>query len=192
MTLKLITGPAEEPVSLAEAKLHLRVEHAADDDLITTLITAAREQAEHATGRVFVTQTWERVRDAFPAVELELGKAPVQAITSVSYIDSAGASQVLASAAYSLDADTPDGWLLPAEGYAWPATLDTANAVRVRFTCGYGDTAAAVPAGIRAWIKLRLGTLYRQREEVSAGVSLSALPGGYADRLLDPYRSWGV
>ena len=191
MTLKLITAPGEEPVSLVEAKLQLRVEHSVDDDLITGLIQAAREQAEHQTGRALITQTWERVLDAFPCVEIEIGLPPVASIVSVTYIDTAGVATVLDSAAYSLDADTPHGWLLPAEGYAWPSTLDTANAVRVRFTTGYG-AAAAVPAGLKAWIKLRVGTLYSQREEVAAGVSLSSLPGSYADRLLDPYRVWSI
>ena len=67
MTLKLITAPAAEPVLLADAKLHLRVDHIADDDLITSLITAAREAAEHLTGRALITQTWERVLGAFPS-----------------------------------------------------------------------------------------------------------------------------
>ncbi len=193
MTLRLITAPAAEPLTLADAKLHLRVEHSADDDLITALIQAAREGAEHLTGRALITQTWERVLDAFPAAEIELGRAPVLAITSVKYIDPNGDEQTMDAADYSLDATTPSGWVLPSETLAaWPTTLDTANAVVVRFTCGYGAAASDVPAGIRAWMKLRVGTLYKLREEIQAGVSVSDLPGGYAERLLDPYRNWGV
>jgi uncharacterized phiE125 gp8 family phage protein len=189
MSLTLITAPASEPVTITEAKLHLRVDGTDDDTLITALIQAAREQAEHQVGRALITQTWERVLDAFPPAEIELGMPPVIGISSVTYIDTAAASQVMDSADYTLDADRLPGWLLPAYGEDWPNTLDTTNAVRVRFVAGYG-AAADVPAGIRSWILLRIGTLYKHREEISAGVSVAELPSGYVDRLLDPYRVW--
>jgi uncharacterized phiE125 gp8 family phage protein len=193
MTLKLITAPAAEPVTLEQAKLHLRVDHSSDDTLITALITAAREGAEHITGRSLITQTWERVLDAFPAVEIELGRPPVASIVSVTYIDGAGTEQTLDAADYTLDSTTPPGWLLPSATLdVWPITDDVANAVRVRFTAGYGADGTAVPSGITAWMLLRIGTLYKMREEIVAGVSVADLPGGYAERLLDPYRIWGV
>jgi uncharacterized phiE125 gp8 family phage protein len=191
MTLKLITAPATEPVTLAEAKVHLRCGDD-EDALLGVLIQSAREAAEHQLGRALITQTWERIIDAFPAAEIELGMPPVDAVVSVVYIDAAGDSQTLASTEYSLDADTSPGWVLPSESaVVWPNTLDTANAVRVRFTCGYG-AASDVPAAIKAWMLLRIGTLYKLREEVIAGKSLAELPGGYVDRLLDPFRVWGV
>lgn len=191
MTLKLIAAPGEEPVTLAEAKVHLRCGDD-EDALIGVLIQAAREQAEHLLGRALITQTWERVIDAFPACEIELGMPPVASLASIIYVDEAGASQTLDSASYTLDADTLPGWALPSsDAVVWPSTLDTANAVRVRFTCGYG-AAAAVPAAIKSWMLLRIGTLYKVREEVVAGRSLAELPGGYVDRLLDPYRVWGL
>jgi uncharacterized phiE125 gp8 family phage protein len=190
MTLKLITAPATEPVTLAEAKVHCRCGDD-EDALLGVLIQAAREQAEHQLGRALITQTWERVIDAFPLVEVELGMPPVVSVVSVKYIDEAGVEQTMDAADYSLDTDTQPGWVLPAVDTEWPDTLDTANAVRVRFTCGYG-AAAAVPAAIKSWMLLRIGTLYKMREEVVVGVSVADIPGGYVDRLLDPYRTWGV
>lgn len=192
MSLTLITPPTVEPVTLAEAKLHLRVDHSADDDLIATLIAAAREQCEHVTGQALITQTWERVLDAFPAVELELGKAPAASIASVTYIDPDGSSRVLDPGAYTLDGESNlrIGFALPAQGTTWPDTLDTANAVRVRFVAGFGADESAVPGPLRAWMKLRIGSLYQHRSEIAAGVSLAELPGGFADRLLDAYRTW--
>lgn len=62
---KLIAAPGAEPVTLAEAKLHARVETAADDTLISAMISAAREEAEHILGRALITQTWEMVLPAF-------------------------------------------------------------------------------------------------------------------------------
>ncbi len=71
----LVTAPTEEPVSLAEAKLHLRVDYSNDDVLIGALITAARQHAENDTRRALVTQTWRQVLDQFPAPGVNIGSA---------------------------------------------------------------------------------------------------------------------
>jgi uncharacterized phiE125 gp8 family phage protein len=151
MTTIVITPPDEEPVSLAEARLMLRCDPsvAERDTLISMAITAAREEAEHATGKAFVSRTLEEVIDLFPAAEIRLRPLPLVSITSIKYIDTNGDEQTLDSAAYSLD--TVNGFVSPAVGYTWPETLDTMNAVRVRFVAGYGD-ASAVPNGIKVWI----------------------------------------
>lgn len=188
MTTKLITGPAVEPISLAEAKAHLRVDGSDEDALIGLLIQSARQAAEHEAGRVLVSQTWELVLDAFPTAEIELRAAGVLSIASVKYVDTAGAEQTLAGAAYVLDAETAPAYLLPAAGYAWPATADTANAVRVRYVAGFGAAADSVPASIRHWMLLHIGTAYAQRESVAAGVPVAELPGRYHAALLDPWR----
>lgn len=191
MTLKLYTAPTEEPITLAEAKLQCRVESSVteDDALITSLIVAARSECEHLIGRALVTQVWERVIDAFPQAEIELGMPPVQSINQITYVDTAGATQTLVGGSYYVLDNVSDleAFALPAVGYTWPATLDTANAVRVRFTAGYG-AASAVPDAIKAWLKIRVATLYKFREQLIAGVSVADLPRGYVDALLDRYR----
>lgn len=189
MTLKLITAPEAEPITLAEAKLHLRVEHSVDDDLIGSLITAAREQCEHLTGRSFIRQTWERVLDAFPDSEIELGVPPVSAITSVVYIDSSGDSQTLDAEQYSLDSSTLPGFVLPSATLEeWPETLDTANAVRVRFVAGYGASGASVPSALRQWMLIQIGSMYKMRESFAVGVPVAEIPNRWVDSLLDRYR----
>ncbi len=197
MTLKLITDATTEPLTLTQAKRHLKVEHTVDDDDITDAIVAARKTAEHLTGRSLTTQTWERVLDAFPASELELGMPAadtedrVLSIVSVVYIDANGDSQTMDSADYSLDSDTPPGWILPSQALGtWPATLDTANAVRVRFTTGYSPAADKGRALLRSWMRMQVGNLYKFREAIVAGVSVAELPSGFHERLLDPYRIW--
>jgi uncharacterized phiE125 gp8 family phage protein len=191
MTLKLITAPATEPLTVSEAKLHLRVDHSTDDAVITAMITAAREQAEHALQRALMPQTWETVLDGFPADSIiVLGLVPVASVTSVKYLDTAGAEQTVSAANYSLDAETVPGRILPDAGYTWPSTQDdTLNTVRARFVAGYAN-AAAVPAGIKAWMLLQIGALYRNREAFAAGITVAELPGGFVDRLLDPYRTF--
>lgn len=182
MALKLITAPVTEPVSLAEAKLHLRVDVDDDDALITSLIQAAREQAEHETGRALITQTWEAVYDEFPCDELFLGMPQVQSVSSVTYIDAEGDEQTLSSSAYSLDNETDKAFILPAIDTEWPDTLDTTNAVRVQFVCGYGS-AGDVPAGIKTWMLMQIGALYCNREAVGKGDELRFVP-----RLLDKFK----
>lgn len=189
MTLKLITGPATEPVTLAEARAQCRVDpdDTSEDSLLESLIAAAREQAEHILGRALITQTWERVIDAFPPVEIELGMPPVLTVESVKYLDEGGDLQTIDSANYVLDNDdNAQGWVLPVADYDWPDTYDGANAVRVRFTCGYG-TASDVPASVKHWMLVRVASLYKHREETS-GQAVNAIPESLTERLLDRFR----
>ena len=183
MTLKLITPASTFPVTRAEAKNQCRIDSdiTADDTRIDMLIEAATLACEHELGdRALMTQTWERVLDEFPGDAIELGKPPVASIVSVTYIDGNGDTQTLASSAWSHDTDTDEGrWLLPAINTDWPSTLDTANAVRVRFTCGYG-AADDVPAAVKTWILLHVEHAYLRKE----------LPD-WASRLLDRYRVYG-
>lgn len=185
MSYQLITPPAEEPVTLAEAKLHLRVDSADDDALIGALIVAARQQAEHLTGRALCTQTWDVILDAFPEA-FKLSYPPVQSVVEVVYLDSDGASQSLTLADTLLDKTSTPGYLVPAYGKAWPESYCVPNAVRVRYVCGYG-TAADVPPGIKAWMLLSVGTLYAQRESFVVGQAMP-LPDRFWQGLLDPFR----
>lgn len=189
MTLRLAVAPADEPISLADAKLHLKLDDSTDDVLVQAFIQAARQGAEHELGRSLMPQTWELLLDAFPGGAIELAKLPIQSITSVTYADTAGITQTLPADQYALDADNGTGWLLPAYGETWPDTLDAANAVTVRFVTGYAN-AAAVPGAVRSWMLLRIGALYRNREAFAMG-SMTELPGCFVDRLLDPYRVYG-
>lgn len=184
MPLKLITAPASEPVTLAEAKLHLRVDSTADDALITSLIVAARESAEHATGRAFLPQTWELALDEFED-EILLNKSPLISITSITYVDEDGATQTLTTDDYQLDSHSEPARITPAYDTCWPTTRAQKNAVLIRFQAGYAD-ADSVPSQVKSWMLLRIGMLYENRESVQAGVPLIELP--HVDRLLDAVK----
>jgi uncharacterized phiE125 gp8 family phage protein len=184
MTTIVITAPTEEPVTLAEAKVHCKATDFTDDDaLISSLIIAARQQAEHRTGRSLCTQTLELVLDEFPD-GFKLIKPPVSAVVSVKYIDTAGVQQTLNSANYSLDNNSEPAWLVPAYGLEWPLTLAVPNAVRVRYTAGYG-AAAAVPDTAKTWIKVAISTMYSQREGIIDG-RFGEVPRDFFAALLDP------
>lgn len=184
MALKRITAPAAEPVTLAEAKAQCRVEDTASDALITALIIAARELAEHETGRSLMTQTWELALDAFPAGEIDLIKVPAQSITSIKYFDGAAIEQTISGANYALDSYGIRHWAIPASGFSWPSTLDSANAVKVRFVAGYAD-AASVPQSVKHWILIHVAYWFANRE---AAVDKKLEPLPFLGALLDPLR----
>lgn len=189
MALKLITPATDLAVSLAEAKLHLRVETTDEDALITALIMAAAELAEQKTGRALMPQTWELTLDAFPDA-FQLTRLPVASITSIKYWDTAGSQQTLGTGLYTLD-NTDDygpAYVVPVYGGSWPDTRGQINAVAVRYVAGYA-TAAAVPASIKAWIKLQVSAMYENRE-LEGSVQTYAL--GFADCLLDRYKIWSL
>lgn len=193
MTLKLITAPATEPVTASEAKSHLRVDTTADDTLIGTLITAARQHVENHLRRALITQTWELVMDAFPAGDvIRLPRPPLVSVTSIKYTDEDGNESTFSSAAYVVDTDSTKGRVVLKSGETWPSdTLAAANGVRVRYVAGYGE-ASAVPRPIRQAILLLIGTLYENRESVlvAQGVTVAQLPFG-VEALLMPYRIFG-
>lgn len=181
--LRLVTDALVEPLSLDDAKLHLRVTGNAEDSLIAAFIQAARRQTEHELNRALITQVWELTADEFPAGEIPLCKAQVQDIVSVKYLDQAGFEQTLSLSDFALDAQGTTGWLFPAT--AWPGTYAGSSCVRVRFTAGYGSAASDVPANVVAYIKLLVGALYRNRETFAAGQNVAELPGRFAGALLD-------
>lgn len=183
----LITAPSAEPVTLTEAKLHLRVDDNADDVLIGALITAARQHAEHDTRRALVTQTWKLVLDRFPDGEVTLDHAPVTGVLSVNYIDPDGVDRTLDASGFKLDTATEPCRLVPAYGTTWPDTRCEINAVSILYTCGYGAP-EDVPESIKRWMLLRIGALYENREEVLTGRAISLAPLPFVDALLMPFR----
>lgn len=185
MATKLITAPAVEPVTLAEARAHLKATSADEDVLIQGWIMAARERAESFTARRLITQTWDWVMDRFPCWEMEVPNAPLQSVTSISYVDTAGATQVLDAAKYLVDAKSDPGRITPAYGEVWPPTRSQINAVTVRFVCGYG-LANAVPVGVKAAMLLVCGYLDQHREDVTDFEKFQ-LPQN-SEWLMRPYR----
>ena len=207
-----MTPPTAEPVTLAEAKLHLRVDGTDEDTLITMLISSARTHAENVCRRSFMTQTWCLYLDGFPRQgyygviagdasareysvrvrggRIDLPYPQLQSVGYISYIDPEGAYQTLNQALYKADLYSEPGVVTPAAGGYWPETQNVVNAVQIGYTAGYGN-AAAVPASIKAWILLRVGALYANREEVIVETRVSSVDLPFVHGLLDPYRIQG-
>lgn len=160
MSLVLVT-PGTPAITLAQAKAHLRVDHADEDALISALVAAATAHAELWTSKTFEPSTWDFVIDRFPRCEIGIPKTPVQEIVSISYVDAAGMDQVVAPTDYAVDLASESAWIVPAHGFGWPGVMNTVNAVRVRFVAGRGT-----PDDVRAAILLIVGYLYANRGEV--------------------------
>lgn len=172
MRLKLKTAPAVEPITLDEAKLHLRVDSTDDNALISALITTARQLAERETKRAFITQTWEMYLDTAPA-EVDIPKPPLQATgLSIRVIDEAGAETVVGATLYDVDAsENSPGRVKLKSGYAWPTHRGFASFI-IEFKAGYGDAGADVPEALKQGILQLLLHLYENRgaEEIPKGL----------------------
>ena len=190
MNLTRATAPAATPVSVAEVKDHLRVEHNEDDALITLYLNAAiahLDGDEGILGRALVTQTWDQTIDDFPhGDDLALMLAGVQSVTSITYRDMDGATQTFPAESYMLRYRHGLTWVHLKDDYTWPETDDEPDAVTVRFVAGYGD-AAAVPAALKAAMLLHIGHMYENREPVNIGNIVTTIPMAY-DALVAPYR----
>lgn len=184
----LITPPTVEPITLADAKLHLRVDVSADDTLISSMISAARQHAETLTQRALAPATYCLYLDAFESA-IELARPPVAGVTHLKYLDSTGTLVTLDSGQYTVQAGADPTVIVPAYGASWPATLDHVDAVRVTYTAGYA--AADLPAAIRAYLLAAIGTLYANRESTAQA---DRVPKSleFMDRLLDGWRVWSV
>lgn len=158
-------APASEPVTLVEAKLHLKVENTADDDLITSLIKTARQWCEGYQNRSYITRTITLKTDRFPNV-FRLPRPQLLTVTSIKYIDLNGVQQTLAASVYDLDLYSQPGRVALAYNQSWPSIRGDINSVEVIYTAGYGATAANVPDNIKAAIKLLVAHLYEHRSAV--------------------------
>jgi uncharacterized phiE125 gp8 family phage protein len=169
VALTLEAAPDIEPISLTEAKLHLRVDVSDDDNLITALIQAAREMAETITRRVLITQSWNYILDEFPdGDEIELPLPPLQSVEEITYKDQDGDDTTFSEDDYIVNTDAEPGKVVLAYGKSWPgASLYPTGAITVQFTAGYGDESTDVPMVIRQAMLLMIGHWYENREAVA-------------------------
>lgn len=196
-----MAGPALEPVSLQEAKDHIRVDHADDDVVVLGLIATARRYVEDVTGRALITQSWRLNLSGWPsdvagdwmrmvtqdsAGAIRIAKSPVQSVESVKYVDEDGTLVTLASNAYVLVQSDIVPTLVPSYQTTWPTCRLVPDAVRVEFTAGYGDQPESVPPTLRHAVLLLVGHYYANREATSQ-VPILQVPFAI-DHLLSTYR----
>jgi uncharacterized phiE125 gp8 family phage protein len=184
MGLECLTPPGCEPVSLLEAKAHLRVDHDDEDALIARLIVAARESCERITSRAFIQQAWRLWCDAWPDCVprvIPIPRPPLMSLTSVAAYDRSGAATLLSSDAYIVDSAAVPGRIIFTDIAVLPVDLRQANAIAISYQAGYGANAPDVPAAIRGAILSLVAQRYEARGE-------SAVPPSNVAAQLAPFR----
>lgn len=182
-------APTAEPVTTAEAKLHLRVDITDDDTLIAEMVTAAREFVESYTARSFVQRTYRADLVNF-ADHIVLPGRPIASITNIKYYntDSPSVLTTLDSNVYAL----VNNCINRNQGESWESVYPRADAVQILYVAGYAPTsspevaAESVPSSIKSAIKLIVGDLYENREGKIVGTIQSDNPTVLM--LLRPYR----
>jgi uncharacterized phiE125 gp8 family phage protein len=182
-TLRLVAPPTSQIVTLDQAKAHLNVDFADDDTLIGAYIDAAGQCLDHLN-RAILPSTWAVDLDTFQD-ELLLPKPPLNAVTSITYLDASGAEQTLSGSVYSVIKDSlGQGIVRKVYGQEWPDLYGSKEPVTINFTAGY----STIPGPIIAAALLIIGGLYEQRAQVTAA-QVFELPCG-VDALLANYRIW--
>ena len=184
MSLSVITAATAYPVTLAEAKLHCRVDVTVDDSLIDGLIAAATSYVEDYTGRALMAQTLRLSIDGL-SDSIKLPRGPVQSITSVKYDDATGTEITLAATYYTADLVNDPQWLVRNTGYVWPTVLDAVNAVRITYVAGY----ASLPAAIKQAVLLLISAWYDTRSH-SSDKPVAEVPHAVT-ALLANHRAYG-
>ncbi len=166
MAAVLIEGPAVEPVSLAEAKNYLRVEHEEDDELIGELIESARVQVEQAARRVLVTQQWRIVLDRWPASGWIVSPVnPLVSLDAARVFPFEGAAVSLVAAEFTINTASAPAIIAFERGNVI-APGRTSGGIELDVTAGYGDSAEDVPAPLRQAIRLLVARNYEHRDRI--------------------------
>ena len=191
------TQPAVEPVTLAEAKSHLRVDTADDDTYITGLIRAAREWCEQYLDRTLVHTQWVMRFDRFPpdgTQDIELPRPPIVAsgtatAVALTFTFENGTTSTYSTASYRVDRASTPGAVKTLYGQAWPPHLQDDNAISVTWWGGYGPSGSDVPQSIRHAMLMLVAFWYDNRSTVLVGSISKQLE--FAVESLLSSQKWG-
>jgi len=185
MTSYLLAGPAQEPVTLAEAKAFLRLDDSAEDGLVSTLITAARLHVEGITGRALMAQDWRVVLDAWPPDRsVRLPVTPLMSVTKITAYDGEGIGHEIPVAQFWPE----NGRLLLPLNVAGMPVLRERQGIEVDYRAGFGEATSDVPADLRQALLALVGYWFEHRDAVIVAGSGAVVPSGF-HRVIAPYRS---
>ncbi|MDY0961741.1 head-tail connector protein [Massilia sp. CFBP9026] len=186
MSWKLITPPTGLAVSMVEAQISARAD--ADENGVSPLdgeiqraIRTYTTEAEGETNRAIMEQTWRLTLDRFSG-KIELRRPPLLQVVHVKFYDPENVQRTLDPQDYQIDGESEPGYIVPADGKAWPATASRINAVEVQIRCGYGPDHTSVPDSISGFILARLSEHFQ-----SGGKAENK----HVKRLLWPEVVWG-
>lgn len=185
MNIKLKTPPAVEPISLTEAKLHLRVDHSAEDAYIGSLIVAARQFSENYQRRAYVQQVYEIAFDKLEKI-IKLPRPPLIAVDEVKVYYKDGTDEDLTGFAYD---NRKEPGLVLVEEIATKELRESSGVV-ITFKAGYGTTAASVPQAIKQAMMMLIGLWYENREAIAIGNVAGVKIPYSVEALLSQERYW--
>lgn len=188
MALVLTSGPALEPISLAEAKAHLRIDGTFEDALIQSLIITSRLHIEAALGLALITQGWSLYLDRWPrSARIVIPMRPVSAISAVRLWTMGDTSESVPTSNLLLDNHSASARILWRGASPPPEPLRPVNGIEIAMALGFGATPADVPPTIRHALLLLVAHWYENREPVEIGATSTAIPSMVAE-LLAPHR----
>ncbi|MEP2943587.1 MAG: head-tail connector protein [Hyphomicrobiales bacterium] len=187
MTLSMLAGPQLEPISVAEAKLFLRIDDEAENEVIAALITTARLHVERLTRRIVLNQTWRFYLDDLPQNSLvKLGIGPVREVLQVVSFNREGNPSVVPAEDYIVDVSSVPARIKFRNNTRMLPTRSL-NGYEIDFIAGFGPTTLQVPADLRQAILMLVVHWYENRSAVATDVDLISTPKGVND-LIQPYR----
>jgi len=185
----ITVSPEFSPVTISEARLHLDLDDNYYDQQLDTLIKVSTRRLEQDTRRSLVTQTHVLSMDTFPSNGIiELPTAPVQSVTSVTYVDTADATQTFSSSKYSVDSNNTPSRIVLNDGESFPTVRGHYDDVKVTYISGYGSTVASVDPVAKFAILMLVSHLFNS-PSVTAHGSVNIVPVGY-ESLIDSLK-WG-
>jgi uncharacterized phiE125 gp8 family phage protein len=174
-------------LDLSAAKDQCRVDLDDEDFLIQDYIEAATDYVQNITGRQFLPATWRLVLDGFPRW-IDVPKAPLRSVTSITYADANGLTQTLPTATYVVSAATGPqaarGRITLAYGQYWPVTRGQVDSVTVLVEAGY-ENLGKVPIALKHAVKILLLPMYERR-------GLNPAETLAFESFIAPYRTWPV
>lgn len=189
-TFQFVIADVQLPVTLQDAKAHMRITANDDDIYISYLIKAARQWVEEYTGRKLITQTVTRYLDDWPDENyIDLPYGGLQSVTSIKYTDSDGDQSTWSSGDYIVETGSNEarsrGRVVLAYDETYPTdVLYPSNPIEIIYVCGYGATKGHVPATIRQAIMILVSEWYENREPYHNIPFMGAIPHGVENILM--------
>jgi len=180
MKLEKLSEPAAEPVLLAEVRHFLKLDHHADDVVLSGLISSARQVCEDFIGRKLIAQTWRWTLNDWPAEDIFLPLSPVISLSEIE-VWQEGAFQSVVLDDVLLDQDSFRPRLVP-DALIWPEPDRDVNGIHITFVAGYGSDWNAVPHAVRQGILHWIAGAYENRDGLNADSQTMA------EKLWQPYR----
>jgi len=189
--IQLVTAPTAQPIDIADAKAHLRVEHSDDDVLIDNLIKTAIAfvDVKGALGKAMISQTWREWYAPNPT-QIVVSLGPVQSVSAIKYYDANNTLQTDTLSNYLVLGTSTRTTVKPKSGYNWPTSFVRDDAIAIEYVIGYGSSQTDVPATIKQALLMLVSHYYENRENELIGTISKTMPFGFEDLINIERNHW--